>query len=49
MISEYKCINGIVKKIRSCNYSLIDEAIEDLINLNSRKAFNRFLKNYRAS
>ena len=45
MISEYKCINGIVKKIRSCNYSLIDEAIEDLINLNSRKAFNRFLKN----
>ena len=45
MISEYKRINSIVKKIRSCNYTLIDEAIEDLIDLNSSKAYNRFLKN----
>lgn len=45
MISEYKRVNNIVKKIRSCNYTLIDEAIEDLIHLNSSKAYNRLLKN----
>ena len=45
MISEYKHINSIIKKIRSCNYNLIDEAIKDLIDLNSSKAYNRLLKN----
>ena len=45
MRSEFKIISGIVKKIRSCNYTLIDEAIEDLIDLNSSKAYNRLLKN----
>ena len=33
MTSDHKRINSIVKKIRSCNYTFIDEAIEDLINL----------------
>jgi len=45
MKSEHKRISSIVKKIRSCNYTFIDEAIQDLIDLNSSKAFNRLLNN----
>tara|TARA_B110000027_G_scaffold939_1_gene809 strand:- start:605 stop:2842 length:2238 start_codon:yes stop_codon:yes gene_type:complete len=45
MKSEHKRISSIVKKIRSCNYTFIDEAIQDLIDLNSSKAFKRLLNN----
>ena len=45
MRTELKRINNIIKKIRSCNYGLIDEAIIDLIELKSDKAFHRILKN----
>ena len=33
MKSEHKRISSLVKKIRSCNYTFIDEAIQDLIDL----------------
>lgn len=45
MKSDHKNINLIVKKIRSCNYNLIDQAINELINLNSARAYKRLLVN----